>query len=306
MEQLTQTLAVLQSLQAALPFAPKILVCDATPSESEVAQLGEQDSSKWREAWRRRDAYDQYLAALREDRSSCGDKEGHRWSRVELMQLSAHGHLVGTVRAALDVVTTPLVLVTQHDLVLDPPSVRRAWPAIERALRGGLANCVTVNRDAHASARSLSHWHLEPALDLRIVVGEQRGGGGQGGEQGGGSPASGCCCQLTACVGFSDQCHFAAIGWYRSRVLGAIAAGTRTCMEHVLHEAMRDAYAEGGGSHERTFLLGALRMPPVLHDLVHGQMGAEREWIAAPHAESEWRPIYERMRALEAAANRGP
>ena len=64
-------------------------------------------------------------------------------------------------------------------------------------------------------------------------------------------------------------------------------------MEHVVHELMRDAYSESG-EHERTFLLGGLDAPPLLVDLVHGQLGPQR-WLRAPHRESEWLPIYRQM-----------
>lgn len=76
-------------------------------------------------------------------------------------------------------------------------------------------------------------------------------------------------------------------------MLGLIAPERRTCMEHVIHELMRDAYSEGG-EHERTFLLGGMDAPPLLVDLVHGQLGAQR-WLKAPHRESEWLPIHRQM-----------
>lgn len=178
-EQLAQTSAVLLSLHAAFPHARKLLVCDALPTQAQAAGFDEQDASKWREAWQRREAYSEYCAELAAAKSS---RVGAHWRRVELLKLASHGHLVGTVRAALATVATSLVLITQHDLVLDAPAVARAWSGVESALRDGRARCVTINRDMHSSRRSEAYWHFEPDLDLRVGAAD-----------------------LTAVVGFSDQ-----------------------------------------------------------------------------------------------------
>ena len=271
--QLVHTLRVLCSLHDFQPAAPIILACDALPTEVELAEAEQQDEqqdvSKWTSTWQHRDAYDAYTAALRAEQA----RGGRHWQNVQLVMLETWGHLVGTVREAMTLVATPYVLVTQHDLVLDEFAAARAWPAIECALSDGRAHIITCNRDAHACHRSAMYWHHEPALNLRTHG-----------------------VTLTAVVGFSDQAHFASVAWYRQRVLGAIPHTRRTCMEHVLHEAMCDAYADDA-VHARSFLLLDMLEPPLLHDLMHGQLSASNHFIHPPHRDSEWRPFCDSITA---------
>ena len=263
-EQAEHTCAVLDSFAACEPLhgARKILVFDAVPTAAEAEELSTDDGGKWREAWRRQGAYDAYCSALQGAKAS----GGARWEGVEMMWLPSHAHLVGSVRAALGTACTPWALITQHDLVIDAGQVARAWPGIWQALQEQLAHCITLNRDSHAAVRAASYWHFEPALDLRL----------------------GNSCSLTAVVGFSDQSHFVDLKWYRSAVLGLITAERRTCMEHVVHGAMRAAWMKGG-EHSRTFLLGRRDGPPAVHDLVHGAINALDQWGELPHLVSEWR-----------------
>ena len=261
-EQTAHLCAALQSLHEFAPCCRKLLIFDALPTPSDVQTLCDEDRTKWSDAWRRDEAYREYTAAVQTE-------VAQRWPLVEMVQLPRFGHLTGSVRAALDAATTPWLLLTQHDLVLDAAIIGGAWPGIREALQSGAARYVVCGRDAHASVRSQSHWHFEPSLDC----------------------AFGGCCRATSVVGFSDQTHFVDASWYRRSVLDRIPPQRRTCMEHVVHEAMREAWA-AGGDHERTFALGAAEDLPTVRDLVHGQVDANDAWLGAPHEESEWRKFY--------------
>lgn len=266
--QAAHTRQVLHSIAACTPLskARVVLVFDALPTQAETAELETKDSQKWRAAWKRRKDYQQYCDALRAEHSS----RARCWHNVQLLQLRSFGHLVGTVRAALEMSKAQFALVLQHDLALDSEAVAQAWPTIREALCTERANCVTLNRDAHASVRSKAFWRFEPELNLKPL----RDGP-----------------ELTAVVGFSDQAHFCNVAWYRSAVLGCIPPEQRTCMEHRVHQHMKDRRLLGC-PHAKTFLLGGMRDDPALVDLMHGQISSEDGWLAAPHPDSEWRAFY--------------
>ena len=265
--QVDHMLQVLESLAACEPLrhAPKLLVFDALPSDKDVATLCEDDRSKWASAWQAREEYQQYCDTL----SQLHAAGGQPWNGVQLKWMAKHGHLVGTVRQALAAVQTKYLLITQHDLVIDAARLTAYWAAAMHWLGSGTANYILLNRDAHCSVRPQSYFSFEPELDISKDTDQ-----GQ--------------CTLTAVVGFSDQTHLVSAEWYSRSVLGRIPVERRTCMEHVVHNEMRDAW-QSGGSHEKTFLLGGSTAEPLVRDLVHGQISAKDCWTEVPLTESEWR-----------------
>ena len=162
----------------------------------------------------------------------------------------------------------PVVLVTQHDLVLaDPALLDDRLPGIANALCKSSSNVkyILLNRDSNNAPRTVTWLQpqqlepsvaavLQPPLEILSIGGR-----------------------------FSDQTHFAHVGWYRKAVLGP-CAGRKTCMEHVLHEhhggsVLKGQVAATGSSGNRTFtldgstyLLGAAEGSPMIRDLVHGSM----------------------------------
>lgn len=264
-EQAAHTLQVLRSISACPPLthARKILVFDALPTPAEASQLNEDDATKWREAWGRPEEYRRYVQIL--DREHAAG--GVCWAGVERLKLDKHAHLAGTVRAALDMVDTPLVLISQHDLVILWEELHTVWEGVHTALCQGIANYVLLDRDSHNTVRPSSYFHFESSLDRQVSE-----------------------CKLTAVVGYSDQTHFARTEWCRA-VLGRIPSDRKTCMEHVLHAQMREQWA-AGGEHERSFVCGHMDDLPMVRDLVHGQVGPGDEWVYPPHRDSEWSRFY--------------
>jgi hypothetical protein len=183
-EQMEQLCLVLDSLQQLAPDCRKVLVFDALPKPGEVGHLPEADREKWQEAWTRANAYREYCAMLW--------TTPDRWKGLSMRRIQAFGHLIGTVREALAVVTTPWAFITQHDLVTDAAIVGHEWLGIREALATGAANYIQCGRDSHASFRSRNHWRFVPELDRCF---------------------SHATCHLTAAVGFSDQSHFVNVDW---------------------------------------------------------------------------------------------
>jgi len=263
----TPVMAVLEGLQANLGFhwCRKVLVFDAVPTPAEMLQMRSDANTfrdivrggKWIRMWNdKRCAYKEYCETLR----SMKQANHPALFNVELVFLEEFGHLLGTVRSALALVTTPYVFITQHDLSLAARFVAADVQRVLDALKSGVANYILLNRDVNSSARTSAYldFHKENSVGGDAPIHEDSSS-----------------IVLTAISGFSDQAHFARTDWYRTEVLDGIAElldgrEQRTCMEHVLHEPWKKRGCTG------TFLFGASSDGPFVFDCVHGMQVLDR------------------------------
>jgi len=190
---------------------------------------------------------------------------------VELLPMQRWGHLVGTVRHALERVSTPFVLLHQHDLLINGENFSsRSVVGILRALARGDANYVLLNRDVNCAGRSTQYFQAAPHSPhlwrsfvrrhaLRVDLSD-----GEGGFCGGGH--FGEAVQLTPFVGYSDQTHFARSEWVRERVLPLVGS-RRCCMEFALHEIMILGWLHDPACWERTYMLGGMDDGAFIFDL---------------------------------------
>jgi len=198
---------------------------------------------------------------------------------VEFFDLPRWGHLVGTVRHALDRSTTPYVLLHQHDLVLGAEGLSmRRIAGILRALASRAANYVLLNRDVNCAGRSTQYLQSAPhrpahwrafcrSHALRLP------------DEGGTA--------LTPLVGFSDQTHFARADWVRGCVLGAVGA-RKCCMEFAMHERLLLRWLHEPAMWERTYMLGGMLDGPFVFDLVkNGSCWAEEADAYSPEKDEE-------------------
>eukprot|EP00811_Abedinium_folium_P036070 NODE_8813_length_1468_cov_4.702461.p1 GENE.NODE_8813_length_1468_cov_4.702461~~NODE_8813_length_1468_cov_4.702461.p1 ORF type:complete len:282 (-),score=84.70 NODE_8813_length_1468_cov_4.702461:622-1413(-) len=174
--------------------------------------------------------------------------------RVELLCMHEWGHLVGTVRCALQRTSTPFVLLHQHDLLLSKVFSPTHALAVLRALAARTANYVLLNRDVNFAARSTQYLQAaphQPQAWRTFVRSHAQFLDGM---------------QLTPFVGFSDQTHFARAGWLRERVLPMVGDRRRCCMEFAVHEIMLLAWLRDPRRWERTFVLGGMADGPFIYD----------------------------------------
>lgn len=245
----------LESLQAniALRWCRKLLVFDCVPSSRELQALKQDKKAyhedlkgqKWEKMWNeKREAYAEYCKALR----AMKEAEHPALFGVELLFLGKFGHLLGTVKLALQNLTTPFVFITQHDLRLATRIAAADVQSILEALHSGQARYIVLNRDVNSGQRTQAYFRMLREFSVKDA-----------GKRGAGS-------NLTGIAGFSDQAHFADAAWYRQEVLGTIPPERQlTCMEHVLHERWKHDQEWRG-----TFLYGDFRDGPFVYDLVHG------------------------------------
>ena len=158
-----QMFQILESIQrnAALAKCRKLLVFDALPSHDEREQATERGAvAKGGERWvpqksgHLEKAYHIYIEVLREASTVCHPA----MYGVELVFLPHWGHLVGTVRHALDQVTTPFVCLHQHDLLVSDRLTPQHVSGVLRVLAQREANYVLLNRDVNFASRSTEYF----------------------------------------------------------------------------------------------------------------------------------------------------
>jgi len=195
---------------------------------------------KWEQMWNeKRDGYDEFCASLR----AMKENNHPALFNVSFMFLRDFGHLFGTVKQAFESVSTPYVLVTQHDLRLADRFVAADVQNVLEALYEGGAQYILLNRDVNSGSRTGRYFEMLPDKCLQAAR-----------------------FSLTACAGFSDQAHFVDATWYRREVIDQIRPEQQlTCMEHVLHERWKV-----DPEWRRTFLYGGPEDGPFVYDLVHG------------------------------------
>lgn len=266
-------LHILRSLQANVVLAGcrKVIVFDALPSAGEARWAEEsgalaESGGRWvpRETASLAERYEAYCCALEEAQDS-GDPA---MSGVELLRLPEWGHLVGTVRYALDRINTPFVLLHQHDLLLSRNFSATHAIAILRALARRSANYVILNRDVNLASRSTAYFQVAPhqpdawrafSRRHRLSLDDALG------------------TELTPFIGFSDQTHFARADWVRDRVLPGVGP-RKCCMEFAFYEVLLRAWLHDQGSWERTYMMGGMTDGPYIYDMEkNGVCWAEAE-----------------------------
>jgi len=254
-------LQVLRSLQAnaALRECRKLVVFDALPGES-VQQAAEDEGAvaesgkRWvpRGNDKLAQAYERYKCSLQK----ALEEEDYAMHRVELLFMPHWGHLVGTVRYAMDRLSTPYVLLHQHDLLLNGSFSSSHVVGILRALARREANYVIMNRDINFVGRSTQYFQAAPHRpDLWRVFQREHALRLEDGER---TP-------LTPFVGFSDQTHVARASWVKDRVLRMVG-DRKCCMEFAVHEFMLLAWLHDPSRWEKTYMLGGMDDGPFVHD----------------------------------------
>ncbi|CAE8705532.1 unnamed protein product [Polarella glacialis] len=258
---------VLSSLQAneALRHCRKLLLFDAQPcaGHQEEAEKGGQlaaegrswvpsASSEGGEGAALAEAYRCYQNELQ----TAAQRGDPAMQGVELIFLQEWGHLVGTVRRALDSLSTPFVLLHQHDLVLSREMSASLVVEALKALASRDANCILLNRDVNFAGRSTEY--LQAALHRpelwRSFARQHRLS----------DPQS--ALVLTPFVGYSDQTQLARADWLRNRVLRMVGK-LKCCMEFAVHEIMIRAWLhDPAGRWERTYLMGGMEDGPFVFD----------------------------------------
>ncbi|CAE8631677.1 unnamed protein product, partial [Polarella glacialis] len=229
---------VLSSLQAneALRHCRKLLLFDAQPcaGHQEEAEKGGQLAAEGRSWVPSASSEGGEGAALAEacrcyqnELQTAAQRGDPAMQGVELIFLQEWGHLVGTVRRALDSLSTPFVLLHQHDLVLSREMSASLVVEALKALASRDANCILLNRDVNFAGRSTEY--LQAALHRpelwRSFARQHRLS----------DPQS--ALVLTPFVGYSDQTQLARADWLRNRVLRMVG-NLKCCMEFAVHEIM--------------------------------------------------------------------
>jgi len=253
-------LRVLNSLQEnkALCLCRTLLVFDALPDDADRAAAGEtvsKDGTRWVPQTNPAlvEAYEKYKKDIEQAKQS----KHPCLNRVELLFMPKWGHLVGTVRYALEHVATPFVLLHQHDLLLNRNFTSTLAVAVLRALAERKANYVILNRDVNFVSRSTQYFQAAPhRLDMwRSFV---RGHSQQLDDEDH-TP-------LTPFIGYSDQSHLARADWVRDRVLPMVG-DRKCCMEFAVYEVMLLAWLHDPRRWEHTFMLGGMLDGPYIYDM---------------------------------------
>ena len=267
-------MGVLLSIQRCPALHPcrKLLVFDAhAESLEEVADSGR--------AWvadgtaQLRSEYRQYVSAVQEAAANCHPA----LHAVELLIMPDWGHLVGTVRHALGSVSTPLVMLHQHDLILSPMLTEAKLLASLRLLLARRANCVLLNRDVNFARRSAQYLLSPFRLPSQWRVFQRQHGIET--EVGAFSPF----------VGYSDQSQFARVDWLQENVLRPVG-WRKCCMEFVVHELMIRRWLHKPCVWQKTYMLGSMEDGPFIFDSQKNGNAWAREDLA--YSEEHMEEVY--------------
>lgn len=186
---------VIESVRERLPDADVLVMADGVRAEQEHLRA----------------SYEQYLQLLV---WACA----HEWTGVTPWIFDHHGHQANTTRAALEQVTTPLILFVEHDtpLVGEIP-----FGQLGDLIRSGFANMVRLHHEAQVLT---PHRHL--MLDPKPVV---RSG-----------------VPVMRTVQWSQRPHLAGAGFYRSLLATYFGAESRTMIEDLMHGVVQDAWRRHG------------------------------------------------------------
>lgn len=272
-------LQVLESLHTneALRHCRIIVVFDAMPPETAkddgtVAESGQ----GWVPQGNQRlvEAYEHYKNTM-EKIARRGDT---LMNQVQLLLMPEWGHLVGTVRHALQHISTPFVFLHQHDLLLSKNFMPNHVVGILQALAQQKANYVILNRDVNFAGRATQYFQAAPHRpDLWRVFMRHQGLHLDDDKK---TP-------LMPFIGYSDQSHLARTSWIRNHVLPLVGE-RKCCMEFAVHEIFVLAWLHDPSQWEKTYMLGGMDDGPFIYDTVkNGSCWAYAEDAYSPEKEDE-------------------
>merc|ERR1740117_777121 len=113
---------------------------------------------KWERMWNEKRAdYDVYCDTLK----AMKDANHPALFNTDLVFLQRFGHLLGTLKVALETVSTPFVFVTQHDLRLASQFEAADVQRVVEALYRGVASYVLLNRDINSAPRTAGYFKVD-------------------------------------------------------------------------------------------------------------------------------------------------
>lgn len=152
----------------------------------------------------------------------------HEWSNVIVLPRAAWGHQANTVRDALELVRTPLVLLVEHDTPLCGEQID--WAACTEALHSGALNVVRFH---HEAAVLPEHAHL--MLDDPLTVGGQT---------------------FLRTVQWSQRPHLAPTWWYEDMLGRHFTKQSRSFIEDVVHGIIQSDWLDRGAPGWERWRLG--------------------------------------------------
>lgn len=195
---------VIDSVRAQLPLAEIVIVADGVRDEQE----------------HRRADYEEYLRRL------CW-ATNFEWRNVVAVVLDEHVHQAGAVRVALGMVTTPLVLMVEHDT---PLVGEIDWRGLCAFVSNGPANAVRFAEDV-----AVHPDHEALMLDHQTWWRSVRGDG----------IAEDATVPVRRTAAWWQRPHLASTYFYRERVL-PLLGGARCFIEDALYGTVANAYLEHG------------------------------------------------------------
>jgi hypothetical protein len=206
------------SIRVHLPHCEVIIVADGVRPEQEHL----------------REQYDEYLNRV------CWLTNFH-WHNVVPFILPEWGHQANAVRAALELVDTPLILFAEHDTPLKETEID--WEGIVAFVRSGEANLVRFHHEAEVLAE---HEHLMLDDEAQRYYHERVGCEDEQGEvwmtvlvETGRVPAR-------RTVAWWQRPHVASTHFYRTQVMPFFTEASRTMVEDPLYGHILDEYHERG------------------------------------------------------------
>ena len=197
------------SIRGQLPHCEIIIVADGVRPEQEHL----------------RPAYDEYLHRVLW-------LANFEWSNVLPVLLPEWGHQANAVRAALELVDTPLILFAEHDTPLKETPIE--WDSIADFIRSGEANLIRFHHEdhIHPEHEGLMIDH-ETRLWLNGEVYTPDYGGGNG-------------LPVRRTVAWWQRPHVASTHFYRAQVMPFFTPESRTMIEDPLYGRITTEYLERG------------------------------------------------------------
>lgn len=199
----------IDSVRAQLPDAEIIVVADGVRPEQEYLH----------------DCYAEYLHRL------CW-LTNFRWHNVVPLLLDDWQHQAGAVRAALELVTTPLVLLVEHDTPLKEYPIQ--WDALCTLVESGEANSVRFHHEDHIHDE---HQALMVDHSTRLVAPL-----GADGTRGVGT------LPLRRTMTWWQRPHLASTRFYRERILPMFPPDSRAFIEDHVYGVVASAFVDHGES----------------------------------------------------------
>lgn len=196
----------IESIRAQLPDAEIIIVCDGVRPEQEKLRA----------------QYEEYQHAL-------FWLTNFGWHNVVPLRLEDWAHQAGAVRAALELVTTPLVLVVEHDTPLKETPID--WAGICAFVQTGEANLVRFHHEAEILPDHEGLMIDHATRDAEVWCGPEEGYHDL---------------PLRRTMAWWQRPHVASARFYRERVMPFFTPESRTMIEDPLYGKISTEYLEHG------------------------------------------------------------